>query len=520
SRLDRLGDALAYSKPGRTLATMFDPSAMDRSTVGGQRLARELYPRLSSAEDHVKAETTAQARTLQQRGLDSPEALREQRAALEGVGQGPQEFDDIARWWDETANYELAANAEAGLKPYNALEDVIDPATARRLRFVPRKMTTSEARRGAARGPFSGKDPAAVGRRQVWKGFAQGSQGVNDLLMDEELNDLIELGIADEVGEKTLRQRVEDAIAIKYGQEVLPEYQVAKGNKLAFTDANGRKAFLSPQTVRNAEQLPDGSIEVTRLNGTAAVYKPLMESRYKQLALKMIRNPRLRDEGLFHNSWLADVEDYMTSNAKRRTIASGIYDFVADSDNLSGRIGRYPTRGADRQTVGQLFQKLGLDVDVAAKHVLERRGIDPAALDAKAIKQAVAAVKRETIDDGTFEDVAAVFSPAIKGPENISSAAEFVDSMTNLFKVGVLTWPARYVRDLVSAQVRNMETGRFSRQGLVGAFRVLKGGTIPGAAEIGAVRDWMLRQGAAPAAITDESATEAIRNIYAAFGPG
>jgi hypothetical protein len=65
-----------------------------------------------------------------------------------------------------------------------------------------------------------------------------------------------------------------------------------------------------------------------------------------------------------------------------------------------------------------------------------------------------------------------------KGPKAAGKVMKILDSYLNLFKAGVLTWPARYVRDLGSGQMQNVLIGEFSPKMLRISRDVLHGKTI------------------------------------------
>jgi hypothetical protein len=95
-------------------------------------------------------------------------------------------------------------------------------------------------------------------------------------------------------------------------------------------------------------------------------------------------------------------------------------------------------------------------------------------------------------------------------PQEISDTVKALDNFNNLFKIGVLTWPARHVRDFVSGQIQNMLTGRFSPSASADAWRITRGGVLSDAGEIPAIAQ---RLQAAGIQNTPEAATDMLRQM-------
>jgi hypothetical protein len=91
----------------------------------------------------------------------------------------------------------------------------------------------------------------------------------------------------------------------------------------------------------------------------------------------------------------------------------------------------------------------------------------------------------------------------------VGTLTKLFDSFTNLFKVGVLNWPARYVRDHVSGQVFNMLTGNWSAKSYAQAGKLVGGG-IEDFTDIPLVRQMLDEQGLEA---TAENSTWAMREI-------
>ena len=86
--------------------------------------------------------------------------------------------------------------------------------------------------------------------------------------------------------------------------------------------------------------------------------------------------------------------------------------------------------------------------------------------------------------------------------------------MTALFKVGVLTHPGRYERDVVSGQIQNIIEKMFSLTSAVAAKRALFGEADEVFLEIPEVVAYMSKHGLEPNA---KNATKAVRQMYASW---
>jgi len=100
----------------------------------------------------------------------------------------------------------------------------------------------------------------------------------------------------------------------------------------------------------------------------------------------------------------------------------------------------------------------------------------------------------------------------VKG-DDIKSVAgpmsSLYDQATNIFKVGVLSWPARIVRDFTSSQAMNVLTGNWSASASKGMHTLLAGG-VADFTKIPVIRKMMQEQGMLA---TAENSTEMMRQL-------
>lgn len=101
-----------------------------------------------------------------------------------------------------------------------------------------------------------------------------------------------------------------------------------------------------------------------------------------------------------------------------------------------------------------------------------------------------------------------------ESPEEVGKLLDFYDSMTGMFKAGVLTWPARYARDFFGGQFNNIATGQWSPWSVKAGHDFLQAREID-ALSIPLIRDLLAKDGL-PA--TQENANKVLRAHLAAMG--
>jgi hypothetical protein len=121
-------------------------------------------------------------------------------------------------------------------------------------------------------------------------------------------------------------------------------------------------------------------------------------------------------------------------------------------------IQRYGTPGQKSQLaqIVQDWDSAVASLDQAGMEAAQDAGVD-------FLKDKIGSIKvpKEVMDDVVHWDN--MFQPG----KQISQLTQWFDKFTNLFKMGVLTWPARYVRDVVSGQAQNILLNQWS----MGTFR-------------------------------------------------
>jgi hypothetical protein len=100
------------------------------------------------------------------------------------------------------------------------------------------------------------------------------------------------------------------------------------------------------------------------------------------------------------------------------------------------------------------------------------------------------------------------------------TAANVFRSFTSMFKAGVLTWPARYTRDIVGGQINNMLNGLFSYESSKNAWGVMHNKPLENLFknpnEYIALRRYLESKGIDPLEATGQQITSSIQELYGA----
>lgn len=458
----------------------FDAKAMGARSAAGQaggELASELSQKYAQSVDDV---VIPAARELHQSGAGDGSVA--QRAFGETGKAGrpitPVESTAVTSVQDLLSNLRLKAKS-AGLKVGGLLKDVVD--------YLPRSLSGMPAK-SRSRSMWSVVDPGDAERLQVLKGFHGGTEGVNTLFRDADIDKLVSTlkGSPAWLSDKKLRKQtidtVEAMLRSKYGSVIEPTYQVKlrKGGVLQYD--------IDPVTGKKTPKMKD-------------------VDRIKQLAKKVVKMDDWRKNGVFNNHWLVDAQSRAQSLAHRTALAEAAVDVLAKNGK----------RGVPGTPLKDIIGKagIGLDTDVAVNNILAARGKGSLASYGKKANAVRRRILNETVDDSVADDLMRAW-PAFRTPPELNDLQKGWKNFTALWKAGQLTWPARYVRDLASASMRLWENGAIDPQSFKQAHNVLQGRAVPGLADIPAVVDHLRSRGVLPAtgAVDDAMATNALRDLY------
>ena len=214
-------------------------------------------------------------------------------------------------------------------------------------------------------------------------------------------------------------------------------------------------------------------------------------NQHRELARWLQKLPDdVRTKGYFTNHPVVDIHKRLEKNALKQTTVQSVHETV--------RKVAKPKVAGESVSVGQVFQRLG-------------------------IRSEDKALKKLRVPEEIASDLVRLH-PKFQVPAPVGMLGKAADSFTNLFKAGVLTHPARYTRDVVSGQVRNIEQGWLRNPlKLKEAHDLYNGKPLKDAAEIPAVKqilDDMERQSGKPIDRSPQAATDVLRQLYAKFGSG
>jgi len=128
-------------------------------------------------------------------------------------------------------------------------------------------------------------------------------------------------------------------------------------------------------------------------------------------------------------------------------------------------IGRFGS-GAQRAELSSLRQAWGQAASAADKVAVEALGT-----------RLMDDIGKLTVDKRIIDDIMR-WDLRPQATKAMSDLGKWYDSFTNMFKAGVLTWPARYTRDIVSGQVQNAFLNQWSLSASNDAMRFLTRGTV------------------------------------------
>jgi hypothetical protein len=198
--------------------------------------------------------------------------------------------------------------------------------------------------------------------------------------------------------------------------------------------------------------------------------QPVTGDRYKALADMLINTPaESRAKGIFGNHPAFDYETKVLRDSD--SLAAGNTVLKALAEHAKPMAAQAPGTVSVRDVLKKVKLASGLEgVPKKAAPLVSAADGDGAIFEMARLRgqpKASHAMLDERIPASLAEDLGR-FYEGFKSPEPVKTIWKAVDGATNLFKASVLTWPARYVRDLMSGQFQNFTAGIFSPQSVSG----------------------------------------------------
>lgn len=532
--------------PIASLDALLNPNIGQATTVAGRVLMRDVTKGRRAAEETARGQVGEALDTLVREGgdyaKDTPEAYEALRRVFEEVdlppNMGVEKVDDLAR---EILDPMVPTAEEWGMD-LNALSDSA-------ISYFPRKMTKAmQPVKGRGAKIVSAEDAGAANRYAFLRGLGEGTSTIQQVARDPDIRALLKQGgdtdaVADLLRSKYGSQIPEQFVeATQIGGHVSPppgSAAMVKAAREASEEASRFEAEaaqavavgdpLAPQLktrAENARALADqktGELRDAMKVGAAAGETGGLGSRFEiknrpEAIARWLESTdeAVLDSGVYGNHPLQDLFGRAIAFNQAAESTKRALTQLADDDVL-GMAKRY-SRSTETVKLGDVLRGMGLKtshgVDEAGnvlgggalKKWLELRGQPVTAANLKA-------AERLPLPKDFAADVMRVDS-AFKGPDAVGPIIKALDDFTGLFKVGVLTWPARYVRDLVSGQFQNWAANQWSVRSLRDAHRVLTGKGADNLAAIPIIRDELARSGLQA---TPENAADALRKLAFRF---
>lgn len=233
----------------------------------------------------------------------------------------------------------------------------------------------------------------------------------------------------------------------------------------------------------------------------------------------------IRKAGVFANTPLADLEGARRGYATSMSNAKMLAEFLGQKGILN-RVSGADAKGT--MTVGDLLESLNLksgdEKEGFLKEILRSLyGVDVSSYATNEARQQLADIKNLRIKNELAKDLATGLTGG-DVPEQAKGLLGMFDKATNLFKGSVTSpFPSFHFRNRTGGLFQNLISGTHSTRSVGDANAILTGRVVKGAKDIPAAQQALEAKGITGDAITDENATEALRELVAAYevtGPG
>lgn len=470
--MDTLGRKLRYGSiggfsPGSAVARLFNaPTQEATSRIGQEVLGPEIFRGRNEARALARGNVAQDVTDLVREGgkyaEDNLDVVGALRRMFEGVDLAAPEVQPIIERVRQRLDSMQAQAREWGIRA----PDLIDT----RVEYFPRYLSQLLKKPGGASQVASVYDPAQIGRQDVLRNIAGGTDTINKLTRSNPINDLIEAGAKPKV--------IADEIANQFPQ--IESLYVKRGTTLR--GPRSQAAQLDPN-VPGARTTID------------------IRNRHQDLATYLkSQGGAFRETGMFANHPLQDLAVREQNFNEAFDTSKKVLTALAD-DKLMQEAAKSPGRGKG-VPLRRLLPKLGYDTDEALTKFASLKGMAISGPDD------LKALGRMRVPTDLANDLAR-FHKGFTGPEAVGDIIGALDSVTNLFKAGVTTpWPAFHVRNLVSGQFQNWVSGQWSAESVKEANAILKGGDTSNLATIPAVKQILAQRGLGP-----EQAGDVVREL-------
>jgi len=480
-QITKYATKVSESTPARYVKQLLDSTKMGTITKEGQSFSPGAFDDLELARQKRMQKTLEYAQDIEKSGVHSSDEMANLRRLVEGVDPTLQDVSGVGGKMAAENAAAAARNRDFGFSDKVLKDDHIQYASRRALESLAMNSRGTQGVRNM-------NSPSMLNRLEMLKGFREGTEGINQLTRDQGIWNVVDVAVANPgvVSKKDAIKSIVNRIDTQFGGKIDRYYPRldAKGNPLLDKAGN-----------------------------------PLMRDRYKQLATWFLGNSdkkALRENGLFGNI-LADHHNYHLAGDQKEALATRLLPFIG---KMSKDVA-FPDK-SKYMTIGEFLQEGSKGLIAAREDAQGIYGAVPKMMELMGLprpadlKEAKAFAKR-VIPRDVGMDLAQSWKSTTLPPE-LNKIADAGKRLTSLFKAGVLTHPARYVRDLFGATVRNLEEGMLSPQSLKEGVGVAMGSDPTSLLEHPLIKQYLSARGVANP--TAKDAADAARILYASHAPG
>lgn len=508
--LDTIGGTIRYGKiPGTEFSPVDSAARLMNSKLGGVpgRVGQYFHKRGFDAREGARADAGMQVdkwiKDLSAAGVTDDQA-RNLRSIFESHTKGTpfQQLDPAAQKVITEVEDAIDSAFEAVKAEGGSIDRYESPAS----RYFPRYGVVDESSipSGATTSKgFSASNPSTYKRSDIFRpytdetgevfGIADETNTIDSVIADEEIGDLIDARRpVDEVANK---------IREKYGDKIPEFYNDSRFGGKVEDRYSAMAQFIAklPEGMRASANLPKGA----KASGIFA-NNPMMDLHtylthsYGQAA--SLRN--LRD--MLHQPGVL----FAPSQTANQTGFTSLRDAIAKT---SGKIDEkeFAMKMYD-ETTAKLTpaEKLRLEDNIASTYGKTAEELKPEEIASYVLDHRVSEETAEAISKTML---------GFEGPKAGGELLQFFDSLTNLWKgLQTVMWPGFHSRNFVSGQVQNWMSGMWSPESVKDTWKLMRGGTVPGAAKIPAVKKVASERGIQD--LTDEAATGILGELAEAHG--
>lgn len=437
--MDVAGEAMRHGKipgtnysPGQHFASLFDSQAMGNTVPELDDSVRQLYDDIEKAGEGVRADIVRDSNVMRHAGMTGDrgsDALRAQMELGRPAGVDAATDSAVAQVSRRIKN-EMKRVREMNLRNGREVPEFNDRAGVE----LAHRYAIDEIPNGSMHS-----------RHDDLKHWQGGTETIKEIVRDSDIVNAATVEDAAEIIKRKYGNRfVEDPMNPAHSVPTPADYT-------AISEKSAVHALHS-------NRIPDGLDYVA----------PMVANRIRSMTKEQ------RAAGLFGNDVLSDSQ---------RGIIAGIMQAQKDTHALrelakNALDVRNVNPSEAMVPVRDVLAQLGLKSDETNVSGAVRQLMENMGLPSKMTEKADPAMAKYAMDRVVPERIADAITGLQKVMSGSDSAGKLVSAMdlaTNVFKVGVLSWPSTKVRDFLSGQVANFLAGVWSPTSMIAAKRLING---------------------------------------------